>query len=989
MPARLSLTKAQRDALLTLPDTEEAFVRHYSFTGEDGEILWRYRTPETRLAFALQLCVLRYPGRVLRQGEVMPLHLLAFIAEQVGVPTDAIGGFARRPQTRYEHLAALRSRFGFCDLTDATKAELKQWLAPIALKSTDGHAVLVALAEEMRRRRIIIPGVSVVERLAAEAMHTAEKIAVRLICEQVTDEQRTRMDALLTGKTHRQQSELSWLREGNAKVSGRGFLEIMDKLDKVREVGVGSLELTPEIAARQQQMVREGLRFTAQAFQQMSAPQRTAVMTATLRDIEASLVDAALSLFEGLIGRAYNRAKKRVEDTLLNQADESKQRLARVADVLDAILKAHESEESIDVAIAAVTTWDTLSADARLIRRSSRDGKVDVLSELRREHYVFKAIGHRFLTTISFQGRASAALLLDALAILKELGGDAQKPLPEKVPETIVERSWRPHVFKDGGIDRPYYELAVYFALGAALRAGDVWVAGSKLHRSIEAYLSPQASAAPVPARLPAPPALTAVRYLDDRAALLDQRLLEVGRKLASGQCAGATLDRDRLSLPKPEAKDDPEARLLARRLYGLMPHVRITDLLEEVDRWTGFAEMFGHVQTGRPHAERRAFLAALIAEATNIGLGRMSEVCNVASRRTLTTISIWHMREETYRAALARIIEALHRDPAAAWFGKGQASSSDGQHFYLDGEGGTGGKVNAHYGRDPIVKLYTHISDRYAPFHVKVITGTAGEAIHVLDGLVSHDSAIDILAHHTDGGGVSDHVFAAMYLLGVKFQPRMSSPNDRRLYAFEAKSRYGALMPFMGERLDCKLIEANWDDVQRVIAAFRNRVVTPSLILRKLGATPRQSALSLALREIGRIERTIHTLDWIEDKGLRADTTDELNKGEARHTLARAVAFHRLGRFRDRNHDQQSHRAAALNLVTACIGLFNCRYLGRAVDDLRRRGVDIDDKRLRRLSPLGWDHINLTGDYVWSDAPPYDVDGMRPLNREPDTLAA
>ena len=290
MPARLSLTEAQRDALLMLPDTEEAFVRHYTFSGEDVEVLSRYRTPETRLAFA----VLRYPGRVLRQGEVMPLHLLAFIAEQVGVPTDAIGGFARRPQTRYEHLAALRSRFGFSDLTDSTKAELKQWLTPIALKTTDGHAVLVALAEEMRRRRIIIPGVSVVERLAAEAMHAAEKAAVRLICEKVTDAQRKRMDALLTGKTHRQQSELSWLREGNAKISGRGFLEILDKLDKVREVGVGSLELTPEIAARQQQMVREGLRFTAQAFQQMGASQRTAVLTATLRDIEASLVDACL-----------------------------------------------------------------------------------------------------------------------------------------------------------------------------------------------------------------------------------------------------------------------------------------------------------------------------------------------------------------------------------------------------------------------------------------------------------------------------------------------------------------------------------------------------------------------------------------------------------------------------------------------------------------------------------------------------------------------
>jgi hypothetical protein len=173
-----------------LPDTEEAFVR----------LLIQRRgcrnhaplpNPGDGLAFALQLCVLRYPGRVLRQGEVMPLHLLAFIAEQVGVSTDAIGCFARRQQTRYEHLAVLRSQFGFSDLTDATKAELKQWLAPIALKTTDGHAVLVALTDELRRRRIIIPGVSVVERLAA--MHAAEKAAVRLICERVTGEQRARM----------------------------------------------------------------------------------------------------------------------------------------------------------------------------------------------------------------------------------------------------------------------------------------------------------------------------------------------------------------------------------------------------------------------------------------------------------------------------------------------------------------------------------------------------------------------------------------------------------------------------------------------------------------------------------------------------------------------------------------------------------------------------------------------------------------------------
>jgi hypothetical protein len=181
-----------------------------------------------------------------------------------------------------------------------------------------------------------------------------------------------------------------------------------------------------------------------------------------------------VSLFEGLIGRAYNKAKKRVDEALIEQADDAKQRLARVANVLDAILNAHERDEGIEAAIAAVTTWEALSADTQLLRRSSRTGMVDVLSELRREHYVFKAIGPRLLDAVSFQSTASAAPLLDALAIIKGLGVDTRKPLPDKVPETIVERSWRPHVFKDGGIDRQYYELAVYFALGTALRAGDV-----------------------------------------------------------------------------------------------------------------------------------------------------------------------------------------------------------------------------------------------------------------------------------------------------------------------------------------------------------------------------------------------------------------------------------------------------------------------------------------------------------------------------------
>ena len=70
-------------------------------------------------------------------------------------------------------------------------------------------------------------------------------------------------------------------------------------------------------------------------------------------------------------------------------------------------------------------------------------------------------------------------------------------------------------------------------------------------------------------------------------------------------------------------------------------------------------------------------------------------------------------------------------------------------------------------------------------------LSGSAGDLIDHA-GVRSRCVAPSILAHHTDGGGLSDHVFAIMYLLGIRFQPRMSSPNDRRLYAFEVKGRYG-----------------------------------------------------------------------------------------------------------------------------------------------------------------------------------------------------
>ena len=128
-------------------------------------------------------------------------------------------------------------------------------------------------------------------------------------------------------------------------------------------------------------------------------------------------------------------------------------------------------------------------------------------------------------------------------------------------------------------------------------------------------------------------------------------------------------------------------------------------------------------------------------------------------------------------------------------------------------------------------------------------------------------------------------------------------------------------------------------------------------------------------------MERTLFTLDWIDDPELRRSAGQELNKGESRNSLARAVFIHRLGEIRDRTYENQQHRASGLNLVVTAIILWNTRYLERAVTALREI-EDVPQHLLAFLSPLGWEHVNLTGDYIWG--PDHDVteniDGMMPL---------
>ncbi len=399
-----------------------------------------------------------------------------------------------------------------------------------------------------------------------------------------------------------------------------------------------------------------------------------------------------------------------------------------------------------------------------------------------------------------------------------------------------------------------------------------------------------------------------------------------------------------------------------------------------EVDDWTGFTRHFIHLKDEQPAPDRTLLLSAILADAINLGLTKMAESSPGLTYDKLSWLQAWHIRDETYSAGLADLVNAqFHHNFANNW-GDGTTSSSDGQRFRASSKAQSTGHVNPKYGSDPGRTFYTHISDQYAPFSTKVVNVGIRDSTYVLDGLLYHESDLRIEEHYTDTAGFTDHVFALMHLLGFRFAPRIRDLKDTKLFVPKNEQDYSALQAMNGGTLNLKQIRDHWDEILRLTVSIKQGTVTASLMMRKLGSYPRQNGLSIALRELGRIERTLFILDWLQNVELRRRVHAGLNKGEARNALARAVFFNRLGEIRDRSFDQQSYRASGLNLVTAAIVLWNTVYIERAIEAQQEAGKSIDDELLQYLSPLGWEHINLTGDYVWRQNKANDAGQFRSL---------
>ena len=799
MARRQLLTDEERQALLGIPPDADSLARLFTLSRLDRNLVAERRGDANRLGCAVQLALLRHPGTALAYLDQPADALVTWMAGQLDVSAAVFAEYARRPQTMTDHARQLAATLGLRTPTMADLPSVIEVAAEAARATDRGHPIAAAVIAALRTAGIILPGAAVIERVAIAGRARARKRAADALVAGLSAEHLTKLGGLLVIDPSVGMTPFAWLKALPIAPKADHVSELLDRLRMIRGICVPVENAARIHEDRLQQFVREGRASDAHQLGRYAEHRRRAILVATVLDLETRLTDAILDMADKLIGGLFAKARNAARRRYAASASNVGRLMRMFHGAIEALAAAHEGEADAFEAVDDAVGWPKLLRVREEVQELASLAGEDPLVRAADRWRTLRKFAPALIEALQFRSTRAGDPMLGALKLLAGLNQSGKREVPADAPMPF-RKEWRRLVMEQGGLNRRLYETAVLATLRDKLRSGDVWVERSASYRRFDSYLLPPDAVPAVMVGLSLP--ATADEWLAGRAGELDRRLKRFSRRLLRGELEGVELRDGRLHVAPVKTTATPETRAFADGIEAMMPPARITELLYEVNRMTGFASAFTNLRTGERCDDENALLAAILADATNLGLGRMAAASHGVTRDKLIWTADAYIRRETYKAALAKIIGAHHALPIASTWGDGTTSSSDRQFFRSAKRGDAAGEVNARYGHDPGLGFYTHVSDQHGPYSVRVMSATSHEAPYVLDGLLHHGTALRIGTHYTDTGGASDHVFILCAMLGFRFCPRLErKPRPARPQARHHRASHGECRPLGGGR--------------------------------------------------------------------------------------------------------------------------------------------------------------------------------------------
>lgn len=979
MPTRF-LTSEQREAFgrFTGAPAAEQLSRYFHLDDSELATIRQMRGSANRLGFAILLCSARFLASFPVRRSDIPEAVVVCLCDQLEcTETQGLERYFDTSSPTYKrHTAIVRADFGYRDFHGSPKAILgvsrRIYAFCWAGEDRPGHLVQWA-ADWLIENKVILPGISTLERLVGRIRERARLRLWHRLVSGLNDAQRAQIAGLFT-KDAKSLGGLEILRASPLKRQPTQLAKHLDRLDELRSFGLRPTPPNGIPAVQLERLARIAKTAKPSAIAALKEPRRTATVAALFYTLEAVAQDDATELGEALVSDLFREAEMaRIARRMAHQRemDAAVLVLRNLAGMVisdddlpldawkDAVF-AHFPKDRIE---NAMTTVDNL------VQPASSKPVAELHDQWSRARNLFFTI----VTRIDLEAAPGGQAVAEAMDWLREQpdwNGAAMKD----APTAVVSRPWQPCVLDDDGkvTDPKAYVFATIDAWHRAIKRRDIFAApGIRYADPRIGMLERQAwqNAKGMVCR-------TLGHTLDGQAEvqrlanLLDETFVRVaGRtdqnpdlrfETEKGKCRISVARLDRLAEP---------GSLIALRnqVRDLMPKGGIPDILLEVMRSTGFPKAFTHLNEQPPDVKdfEASLCAVLIAQACNIGFEPLVRDDHPALRQTrLSWLSQNFIRPETLDAANAMIVSAHRRLFITAHWGDGQTVSADGLRFLAPKSAIHAGPNPKYFRQGRGITWYNMLSDQYSGIGAMVVPGTLRDSLVILALLLDQETELDPSNIMTDSAAYSDSMFGLFWLLGYQFCPRLADIGGARLWRVNKTARYGPLGEIAEGTINIKLIIENWEDLIRLAGSLKLGHLKAAGIMRILQTRDRPTTLARALMHLGRLIKTLHILNYIDDADFRRSILVQLNRQELRHKLARKIYHGNRGEVRNALKQGQEEQLGALGLALNAVTHWNAVYMQEALARLSEQGIEIDPKDVARLSPILWRHINFLGRY-------------------------
>ena len=996
MPVKfLTETQKKHYGRLTGELSPLELARYFHMDDKDRALINKRRGNHNRLGFGLQLGTVRYLGTFLPNPIDVPDGIIDFVARQINITkVDGLIRYIERKQTRHAHRLEIQQEYSYHDFNDTPwRFRLSRMLYARAWTGTERPRLLFDVATHwLIGNKVLLPGATTLERLVSQICDRTTNRLWRYLSTLPNATQKAALCELLTVQDDSRVSALERFRQGPVHISGPSFNNALTRYQDIHKLGIHDLDISRIPPVRLKYLGRHAGQISAYKIARMPEDRRIATLVAFAHTYEIIALDDALDVLDLLIAGIAGEAKKLGKKNRLRTLKDLDQAAIALAQACTLLLDEKYGIDDLRDAIFAKISKHHMENSIKTINDLARPPEDNFHDEMVAQYGRVRRFLPQMLKGIAFKAAPAGTSVLKALNFLRTLEGTKKQNLKD-APTDTVTKAWRRLVFdKNGKVDRRGYTLCVMERLQDVLRRRDVYVEASDrwgdpraklLHG--EEWEAKRLQVCRSLGHLPKPD-----EALEGLAKQLDATYRQTADHFEKNDDVRVEYQNNKptLTITNLDKLDEPPSLITLRdKVTALLPRIDLTELLLEIHAHTGFADEFTHISEANARATDLpvSMCAALLAEACNIGLEPLTlQNIPALTRHRLNWVKQNYIRMETLTSANARLVDHQATIPLAQIWGGGEVASADGMRFVTPVKTLNAGPNRKYFGSRRGITWYNFVSDQYSGFHAVVVPGTLRDSIFVLEGLLEQQTGLSPREIMTDTAGASDMIFGLFWLLGYQFSPRLADAGESRFWRIDKNADYGVLNELAKNCLKPVKITQHWDDMLRIAGSLKLGTVQASELVRSLLKSERPSSLAQTIIELGRINKTIYLLSYVDDEEYRRRILTQLNRGEARHAVARAIYHGKRGEIHKHYREGQEDQLSALGLVTNAVVLWNTIYMEAALNHLRQQGMDLKKEDAARLSPLQYKHVNMLGHYSFSLADFITQGKLRSLN-EPE----